>query len=63
MGGKKLSVAAFQDCEEEESIKQFQEAEQADFRYMSGTANVAEHQITMKDDKPIKQESQNSRGN
>jgi len=38
MGGKKLSVAAFQDCEEEESIKQFQEAEQADFRYMSGTA-------------------------
>jgi len=33
----------------------FLEAELADFSTMTGTSNMAEHQIKMKDDKPIKQ--------
>jgi len=33
----------------------FLEAELADFRTMTGTSNMAEHQITMKENKPIKQ--------
>jgi len=33
----------------------FLEAELADFSTMSGTSNMAEHQIKMQDDKPIKQ--------
>jgi len=33
----------------------FLEAELADLSTMTGTSNMAEHQIKMKDDKPIKQ--------
>ncbi|XP_044313310.1 uncharacterized protein LOC123037311 [Drosophila rhopaloa] len=52
---EKLSVAVVHEDREEGNIEQFPEAELTEFRTMSGTSNVAEHQITMKNDKPIKQ--------
>ncbi|KAH8356478.1 hypothetical protein KR084_007955, partial [Drosophila pseudotakahashii] len=51
----KLSVAVMQETTEDNDTTEFLEKELADFNTMTGTSNMAEHQITMKDDKPIKQ--------
>jgi len=48
---EKLSVAVVQQVNELDDS----EAELEDFSTMTGTSNMAEHQIKMKDDKPIKQ--------
>ncbi|XP_070068145.1 uncharacterized protein [Drosophila takahashii] len=52
---EKLSVAVMQETTEDNDTTEFLEKELADFNTMTGTSNMAEHQITMKDDKPIKQ--------
>jgi len=49
-----LSVAVVQQVNELDDTTAFLEAELADFSTMTGTSNMAEHQIKMKDDKPIK---------
>jgi len=52
---EKLSVAVVQRASEDDDTTKFLEAEQASFSSMKGESNMAEHQITIKDDKPIKQ--------
>jgi len=52
---EKLSVAVVQQASEDDDTTKFLEAELSSFNNMTGTSNMAEHQITMKDDKPIKQ--------
>jgi len=52
---EKLSVAVVQQVNELDDTTAFLEAELADLSTMTGTSNMAEHQIKMKDDKPIKQ--------
>jgi len=52
---EKLSVAVVQQVNELDDTTAFIEAELADYSTMTGTLNMAEHQIKMKDDKPIKQ--------
>ncbi|XP_044316728.1 uncharacterized protein LOC123037931 [Drosophila rhopaloa] len=52
---ERLSVAVDSHLSDEEDIEKFLATQLADFSTMSGTSTVAEHQITMKDDKPIKQ--------
>jgi len=52
---EKLSVAVVQQVNELDYSTAFLEAELADFSTMTGTLNMAEHQIKMKDVKPIKQ--------
>jgi len=52
---EKLSVAVVQQENELDDTTAFLEAELAHFSTMTGTSNMAEHQIKMKDDKPIKQ--------
>jgi len=51
----KLSVAVVLQVNELDDTTAFLEAELADFSTMTGTSNMAEQQIKMKDDKPIKQ--------
>jgi len=52
---EKLSVAVVQLASEDDDTTKFLEAELSTFSTMKGASNMAEHQITMKDDKPIKQ--------
>jgi len=52
---EKLSVAVVQQVNQLDDTTAFLEAELADSSTMTGTSNMAEHQIKMKDDKPIKQ--------
>jgi len=52
---EKLSVAVVQRPSEDDDTTKFLEAELSSFNSMSGTSNMAEHQLRMKDDKPIKQ--------
>jgi len=52
---EKLSVAILQGAREKDDTTKFLEAELSSFSSMKGTSNMAEHQITMKDDKPMKQ--------
>jgi len=52
---EKLSVAVVQRASDDDDTTKFLEAELSSFSSMKGTSNMAEHQITMKDDKPIKQ--------
>jgi len=52
---KKLSVAVVQQVNELDDTSAFLEEELAAFSTMTGTSNMAEHQIKMKDVKPIKQ--------
>jgi len=54
---EKLSVAVVQQVNELDDTTWFLETEHADFSTMTGTSNMAEDQIKMKDDKPIKQRS------
>jgi len=51
---EKLLVAVVQQVNELGDTTALLEAELADFSTMTGTSNMAEHQIKMKDDKPIK---------
>jgi len=62
---EKLSVAVVQQVNELDDTTAFLEAELADFSTMTGTSNMAEHQIKIMDDKPIKQRyyPNNPRGN
>jgi len=55
MAEEKLSVAVVQQVNELDDATAFLEAELADFSTMTGTSNMAEHQIKMKDDSPFKQ--------
>jgi len=48
-------VAVLKQASEDDNTTKFLEAELSCFNNMTGTSNMAEHQITMKDDKPIKQ--------
>jgi len=48
-------VAVVQRASEDDDTTKFLEAELASFSSMKGASNMAEHEITMKDDKPIKQ--------
>jgi len=52
---EKLSVAVVQQVNELDDTTAFLEAELADFSTMTGTSNMAEHQIKTKDHKPLKQ--------
>jgi len=52
---EKLSVAVVQQSREDDDTTKFLEAELSSFSTMKGISNMAEHQITMKNDKPIKQ--------
>jgi len=53
--GGKLSVAVVQQASEVDYTTTFLETQLADFNTMTGTSNMAEHQIKIKDDRPIKQ--------
>jgi len=46
-------VAVLKQASEDDNTTKFLEAELSCFNNMTGTSNMAEHQITMKDDKPI----------
>jgi len=48
-------VAVVQRASEDDDTTKFLEAELSTFSSMKGASNMAEDQITMKDDKPIKQ--------
>jgi len=50
---EKVSMAVVQRASEDDDTTKFLEAELSSFNSMTGTSNMAEHQ--MKDDKPIKQ--------
>jgi len=52
---EKISVAVVQQENELDDTTAFLETELAGFSTVTGTSNMAEHQIKMKDDKPIKQ--------
>jgi len=52
---EKLSIAVVQQVNELDDTTAFLEAELADFSTRTGTSNMAEHQIKIRDDKPIKQ--------
>jgi len=49
-------VGVVQQASEEADTTKFLEAELSSFHTMTGTSNMAEHPITIKDDKPIKQQ-------
>jgi len=48
-------VAIVQQASKDDDTTKFLEAELSSFNTMTGTSNMAERQITMKDNKPIKQ--------
>jgi len=50
-----ISKELVQQASEDDDTTKFLEAELSSFNTMTGTSNMAEHQITMKDDKSIKQ--------
>jgi len=52
---QKLSVAVVQQTSDDNDTSKFLGAELRSFNTITGTSNMAEHQITLKDDKPIKQ--------
>jgi len=54
-GWLKEKLAVVQQVNELDDTTAYLEVELEDFSTMTGTSNMAEHQIKMKDDKPVKQ--------